>query len=209
MPPWCTSWYGLPGGRGPYCGTLRPLGLREPFSSCWTPPHRPLGTRWPPACRGTASGWRLGPRRRGLRGLWRAKAPVGPRTAESLLARPRTTMGAATLPPLQGTTWRGRHRVGCRPRRGGRAPGTGGRPGSSLGATCVTTSSMGTSATTACTRRVRSRYPGSSGAPGRSVMRSPAPGGLVPSGVGSFVGGVCEGYPVLGVVCCIIRFFSS
>jgi len=203
LPPWWIPWRRSPGGRGPYCGTPRPPGLPQPRSSWWRPPQRPSGTRWPPAWRGTASRWRLGPR-----GLRRAGAPVGPRTPESLLARPRPTMGAATPSLLECTPRRGRHRLGCRARRGGRAPRTGGRPRSSR-TTRVTTSLVGTFATTARTRRLGSRYPGLSGAPGRSVMRSPAPCGLVPSWVGSIVGGVCEGYPVLGVVSCIIPFFSS
>jgi len=203
LPPWWTPWSGLPGGRGLYCGTPRPPGLPQPSRSWWTPPQRPSGTRWPSAWRGTASGWRLRPLC-----LRRAGAPVGPRTPGSLLARPRPTMGAATPPPLRGTPRRGRHRVGCRARRAGRAPRPGGRPQSTR-TTRVTTSSVGTSATTARTRQVGSRYPGLSGAPGRSVMRFPVPMVLVPSWVGSIVGGVCEGYPVLGVCSCIIPFFSS
>jgi len=203
LPPWWTPWRGSPGRRGPYCGTARPPGLPQPRSSWWTPPRRPSGTRWPPAWRGTASGWRLG-----TRGLRRAGAPVGSRTPGSLRVRSRPIMGAATPPLVGGTPRRGWHRVGCRARRGGRAPRTGGRPRSTR-TTRVTPSLGGTFATTARTRRVESRYPGLSGAPGRPVRRDPAPCGLVPSWVGSIVGGVCEGYPVLGVVSCFIPFFSS
>jgi len=40
-------------------------------------------------------------------------------------------------------------------------------------------------------------------------MGSPDPMVLVPRWVGSIVGCVCEGYPVLGFFSCIIPFFSS
>jgi len=111
-------------------------------------------TRWPPAWRGTASGWRLGPQC--LRG---AGAPFEPRTPGSLLAQPHPTMGAATPHPLGDTPPRGRRRVGRRARRGGRAPRTGGRPRSTRWIPRATTTTGGTPETTARTRRGGNSHP--------------------------------------------------
>jgi len=148
-------------GRGPYCETPRPPLLPPPSSSWWTPPQRPSGTRWPPAWKGTASKWRLGPQC-----LRRAWAPFEPRTPGSRLARPRPTMGAATPRPLGGMPLRGRRRVGRHARRGGRALRTGGRPRSTWWIPWATTNTGGTPATTARTCRVGSSHPSPGRVPG-------------------------------------------
>jgi len=108
-------------------------------------------------------------------------------------------MGAATPHPLGGTPPRGRRRVGRRARRGGRAPRTGGRPRSIRCTPRVITITGGMPATTARRRRVGSSGPFPGRVRGRRVSLAPPPTMFVPSWGGSFVGGVCEGYPVLGV----------